>query len=47
MAFQINTHDFMYNHISEWLFYQIRKIKGSVKYQRVYKIRKYRTRHEL
>ena len=33
MAFQINTHDFMCNHmvhISEWLFYQIRKIKGTV-----------------
>ena len=58
MAFQINSHDFMCNHILEWLLYQIRKIKGTVhhtkilmcetqdKYQRVCKIRKYRTRHE-
>ena len=58
MAFQINTHDFMCNHISKWLFYQIRKIKGTVcytkimtcetrdKYQRVCKIRKYRTPYQ-
>ena len=58
MAFQINTHDFMCNHISECLFYQIRKIKGTVHHTKIMtcetrdkhriacKIRKYRTRHE-